>query len=148
MSNTGNSYTEEFRRDAVELLQSSGRPIKQVARELGVNANSLRSWRDRIVGHSSGSGSGAVGDGARSRASAEDLIAEIKKLERENEYLRRQREFESMFAFSLEFQSDLPEIASTIPNADGLRKISLSHRGSNVRRLEALSVHPACRLLC
>ena len=49
MSNTGNSYTEEFRRDAVDLLRSSGRPIKQVARELGVNVNSLRSWRNRSI---------------------------------------------------------------------------------------------------
>lgn len=92
MSNTGNSYSEEFRRDAVELLQSSGRPIKQVARELGVNPNSLRTWRNRILGQSGGPGTGAVGDGARAGASAEELLDEIKKLRKENEYLRRQRE--------------------------------------------------------
>ncbi|MEU1759217.1 transposase, partial [Micromonospora sp. NPDC005652] len=28
-------YTEEFRRDAVDLVRSSQRPINQVARELG-----------------------------------------------------------------------------------------------------------------
>ena len=86
MSNTGNSYTEEFRRDAVDLLRSSGRPIKQVARELGVNVNSLRTWRNRsILGQSGGKGVGAG-------AAAEDLLAEIKQLRRENEYLRRQRD--------------------------------------------------------
>lgn len=92
MSNTGKTYTEEFRRDAVELLRSSGRPVSQVARELGVNVNSLRAWRNRILGQSGGESFGAVGDKGRAGASAEELLAEIKKLERENEYLRRQRE--------------------------------------------------------
>ena len=93
MSNTGNSYPEEFRRDAVELLRSSGRSITQVARELGVNVNSLRNWRDRsILGQNGGKGFGAVGEEARARASAEDLLEEIKRLRRENESLRRQRE--------------------------------------------------------
>lgn len=92
MSNTGNTYTEEFRRDAVELLQSSGRPAKQVARELGINVNTLRTWRDRILGQSAGESFGAVGDKARAGASAEDLLEENKRLQRENEYLRRQRD--------------------------------------------------------
>ena len=92
MSKTGNTYTEEFRRDAVELLQGSARPISQVARELGVNVNSLRTWRNRILGQSAGETLGAVGDEGRAGASAEDLRAEIKNLQKENEYLRRQRE--------------------------------------------------------
>ena len=92
MSNTGKTYTEEFRRDAVELFQSSGRTATQVARELGVNVNSLRMWRNRILGQSGGESFGAVGDKVRAGASAKELMAEIKKLERENEYLRRQRE--------------------------------------------------------
>ena len=92
MSNTGNTYTEEFRCEAVELLESSGRPISQVARELGVNVNSLRSWRNRILGQSGGRGTGGVGDGALAVASVEDMLSEIKRLKKENEYLRRQRE--------------------------------------------------------
>ena len=92
MSKTGNIYTEEFRRDAVELLQSSGRPISQIARDLGVNVNSLRTWRTRILGQSAGETFGAVGDKGRAGVSAEDLRAEIKNLRKENEYLRRQRE--------------------------------------------------------
>lgn len=37
-------YRPEFRRDAVELVRSSGRPVRQIARELGVSYESLRSW--------------------------------------------------------------------------------------------------------
>ncbi|MER6894785.1 transposase, partial [Amycolatopsis sp. NPDC000740] len=37
-------YPEEFRRDAVALVRSSSRPLAQVARELGVNHETLRTW--------------------------------------------------------------------------------------------------------
>ena len=37
-------YTQEFRREAVQLLRSSGRPIPQLAKELGVSPQSLRNW--------------------------------------------------------------------------------------------------------
>ncbi len=95
MSRTGKTYTEEFRRDAVELLRSSGRPVSHVARELGVDVNSLRAWRKRILGQSAGSSFGVsrTRDGEeRAGASAEELFEENRKLRRENEYLRRQRE--------------------------------------------------------
>ncbi|SEB32899.1 transposase [Amycolatopsis tolypomycina] len=37
-------YPEQFRRDAVELVNSSDRPLRQIARELGVNHETLRAW--------------------------------------------------------------------------------------------------------
>ncbi len=83
MPSTRPPYTEEFRREAVELLLSSGRPLNQVAGELGVSANSLRSWRNRRLGDGRGGGAGA--DGPQGGA-------ELRRLRRENEYLRRQRE--------------------------------------------------------
>ena len=50
MPSTHRIYDKEFRQDAVNLLLSSGRPLKRVAAELGVTANSLRTWRDRALG--------------------------------------------------------------------------------------------------
>ncbi|MCP5525357.1 MAG: transposase [Verrucomicrobiales bacterium] len=50
MPKTRPAYTEEFRQQAVQLLLDSGRPLDRVAAELGVSANSLRSWRDRSLG--------------------------------------------------------------------------------------------------
>jgi transposase-like protein len=37
-------YPPEFRREAVELVRSSGRPGREIARELGVSYESLRLW--------------------------------------------------------------------------------------------------------
>lgn len=40
-------YDATFKRDAVELLLTSGRPLKVLAVELGVCDVTLRNWRDR-----------------------------------------------------------------------------------------------------
>ena len=40
-------YPEAFRRDAVALVHSSGRPIREIAVELGVSSESLRLWCKR-----------------------------------------------------------------------------------------------------
>ncbi|MFF9347308.1 transposase [Streptomyces sp. NPDC014734] len=37
-------YTEEFRRDAIALVGSSGETVTAVARELGISSESLRGW--------------------------------------------------------------------------------------------------------
>jgi transposase len=41
---SGKRYTAEFKKDAVELVLSTGRTPTEVARELGVSAEGLRSW--------------------------------------------------------------------------------------------------------
>jgi transposase len=42
-------YDATFKRDAVELLLTSGKPLKVLAVELGVCDVTLRNWRDRHV---------------------------------------------------------------------------------------------------
>jgi transposase-like protein len=37
-------YPGQFRKDAVELVRSSDRPFRQIARDLGVNHETLRGW--------------------------------------------------------------------------------------------------------
>ena len=37
-------YSPEFKRDAVALVRTTGRPINQVARELGLSHKTLRNW--------------------------------------------------------------------------------------------------------
>jgi transposase len=43
-------FTAEFKRDAVELVRTTGRPIAEIARGLGIYDSTLGSWvrQDRI----------------------------------------------------------------------------------------------------
>ena len=42
------SYTEEFKREALRLLESSGKPVAVIERELGLSAGLLHHWRKRF----------------------------------------------------------------------------------------------------
>jgi transposase len=44
-------YTREFKEEAVRLAQTSGKPITQVARELGISDSSIHQWRKELVHH-------------------------------------------------------------------------------------------------
>lgn len=41
-------FTDEFKREAVALLASSGRPLMQIADELGIQSSMLRRWRNAV----------------------------------------------------------------------------------------------------
>jgi transposase-like protein len=41
-------YDEGFKRSAVDMLLHSGKPLKQIARELGVTTWTLRDWKKRL----------------------------------------------------------------------------------------------------
>ncbi|MER5640732.1 transposase, partial [Kitasatospora sp. NPDC002227] len=64
-------YSGEFKRDAVALVESSGRRVSAVARELGVNPESLRQWvaRSRAAAATLGAG----GEGPLTPAEREEL---------------------------------------------------------------------------
>ena len=54
-------YTREFKEQAVQLAQTSGKPITQVARELGISDTSIHQWRKELaqpIGHSTKTGQG------------------------------------------------------------------------------------------
>ena len=93
MPKTHKPYDKEFKRQAVDLYLSSGKSIKQVSRELGVSDGSLRKWQKDLFG-----GNGGQGGGSRERDESlagmdpEEMAKEIRRLNQENAYLRRQRE--------------------------------------------------------
>ena len=109
MPQTKPSYGTEFREQAVNLLLTSGRTLNQVAQELGVSANSLRNWRDRSLGKGRAAEANATKSIGRSGAPLADPAAEIRRLQNEVQYLRRQREIlkKAMSILSEEPQSGM-----------------------------------------
>jgi transposase len=78
-------FTEEFKRDAVELVRSTGRPIAEIARELGIYDSTLGNWirQDHI---DRGEREGLTSD---ERARLRQLEAENAKLRMERDLLKR-----------------------------------------------------------
>ena len=84
-------FTDEFKQEAVALLASSGRPLLQIASELGISPSMLRNWRNRSEGRNAGSALRPIP--APALHSAPDPAAsEISRLRRENDRLRMERD--------------------------------------------------------
>src|ERR1700730_4198347 len=90
MGTARRQYTEEFKRGAIGLLASSGRPLSQIAEELGIGASRLRAWRNKGDGGHAGSPRRPNTQAAIPHAGA-DLAAENARLRRGNEHLRMER---------------------------------------------------------
>src|ERR1700750_1946674 len=82
-------YTDEFKREAVALLASSGRPLLQIANELGISPSMLRNWRNRGEGRNAGSALRPIPAPA---PHSPDSGLEISRLRRENDRLRMERD--------------------------------------------------------
>lgn len=79
-------YEEEFKRQAVELVIHSGKTQAQIARELGVSEYSLTLWKkDYLRDLKSAELEGE-------QMSPEQMLDKIRQLQKENEYLKCQRE--------------------------------------------------------
>ena len=84
MQKVQKTYTQEFKREAVRLAQTSGKPIAQVARELGISDISIHQWRKELAehGHEAFPGSG--------HQTAQE--EEMRQLKRELERVRQERD--------------------------------------------------------
>jgi transposase len=74
-------YSQEFKREAVQLLRTSGRSIPQLADELGCSPQSLRNWSRQIE----------VDEG-KAEGLSSDERDELRRLRRENKILVEERE--------------------------------------------------------
>ncbi|HET8741429.1 MAG TPA: transposase [Gaiella sp.] len=75
-------YPPEFRREAVRLLETSGRSIPQVAAEVGVSGESMRLWRRQEQ----------LDRGEREDGLTSDEQEELRKLRRQVRELEAERE--------------------------------------------------------
>ena len=82
MSRRSKHHTDEFKAEAVELVERSGKSVPEIAEDLGINERTLYHW---IAAHK---------PKAMSQASASegDLAGENKRLRRELEIMRQERD--------------------------------------------------------
>lgn len=82
MAEARRQFDQEFRAGAVRIVRETGKPIAQVARELGINAGTLGNWvaTDRRAREH---GNGGL---------SEDERSELVRLRRENAELAMERD--------------------------------------------------------
>jgi transposase len=82
MAETRRRFDPEFRAGAVRIVLETGKPIAQVARDLGINEGTLGNWVNQARAASEG-GSGGLSESER---------AELLRLRRENAELAMERD--------------------------------------------------------
>ena len=75
-------YTKEFKEEAVRLITQGGLSVAQVSRDLDINQNILRRWKQELEEHGV---QAFPGQGV-------PIEQELARLRRENEVLRQERE--------------------------------------------------------
>ena len=70
MQKVQKTYTAEFKREAVQLAQTSGKSIAQVARELGISDTSIHQWRKELTEHGPEAFPGSGHQTAKARGTA------------------------------------------------------------------------------
>jgi transposase len=90
VSKNRRSFTPEFKDEAAKLVVESSRPVASVAREVGVNEQTLRNWvNDYRIKHAADEPPLTVTERARLRG----LEKEVRELRLEKEFLGKAAAF-------------------------------------------------------
>lgn len=94
-------FDPEFRAGAVRIVKETGKPVAQVARDLGINEYTLHNWM-KVDREQNGQGVGALSDAERQE------LAELRRLKAEmaREHARQKAEWDKQKA-ELEMERDV-----------------------------------------
>ena len=81
---TGQTYDKSFKREAVNLVHTSGKSQRQVAEDLGIAMSTLSRWCSELAANGERA---FVGSG-----NLQPEAEEIRRLRRENDVLRQERD--------------------------------------------------------
>src|SRR5579875_3066278 len=84
MAKVQKTYTREFKEEAVRLVQTSGKPIAQLARELGISDSAIHGWRKELTEHGK--------EALPGKGHQTELEEENRRLKRELERVQQERD--------------------------------------------------------
>ena len=81
-------YSKEFKEEAVRLAQTSGKPIAQIARELGISDSAIHGWRRELAQHGK---EAFPGKGNQTELEEENrrLKCELERVQQERDILKK-----------------------------------------------------------
>ena len=86
---TYNTYTKEFKLEAIRLMDESDRPASEIATKLGIRRNQLYKWKEQMIKK------GDVPSAKKGRPKKDQqselatLRQELKRVKEENEILKK-----------------------------------------------------------
>ena len=84
-----NTYTKEFKLEAIRLMDESDRPASEIAMNLGIRRNQLYKWKEQMTKN------GDVPSAKKGRPKKDDqseltkIKQELKRVKEENEILKK-----------------------------------------------------------
>lgn len=81
MSKTRKQYAPEFKREAVQLWQSSGKAAAAIEKDLGISHGLLYRWKGQLQGQAEAEADGSAAESA-----------ELRRLKRELELVKQERD--------------------------------------------------------
>ena len=81
-------FSKEFKLEAIRLVNESGKPAAQVARELGIRVNQIGKWR-KLLEEQQADASSGKGRQAEQDAELKRLRRELADAREENEILKK-----------------------------------------------------------